>query len=154
MWSSAGTFRLFFMWRVVRFTLTWLLAVALPLQGVSAATMLGCGSGQHEHSSSMAANHLHAGHLVASHAHPQAADASAGNGVGDEHSSPKTADLARGAVHKCSACASCCLSAVIPTEAGSFARVKLPDFFAPVVARALTAYVTDGLERPPRLLLV
>jgi hypothetical protein len=131
----------------------WLLAAALPLQGVSAATMLACGARNHEHASSTVATHSHAGHLATVHGHFHAADASAGHDSGSEVSHPVKTDLAKGVAHKCSACASCCLNFVVPTEAVVFDRVKLPDLFAPLVARALAAYVTEGLERPPRLFL-
>ena len=58
-------------------------------------------------------------------------------------------DLTQSAAHKCSACASC-LSAVAPTPTVSFGPITLLDVFAPLVASTIAAYVTEGLERPPR----
>lgn len=141
------------MWRVVRLTLMWLLAVALPLQGLSAATMLACGVGQHEHTSSEVASHSHGGKGVAVYAHSHVADASQHEQADVDRSDPGKTGLDKGGVHKCSACASCCVSAVIPTQTLSFHPVKLTAFFAPLVARTLATFVPEGLERPPRLFL-
>jgi hypothetical protein len=56
-------------------------------------------------------------------------------------------------MHKCSACASCCVSAGLASEVISFDPVKLTESFAPLVAYTLAAFVPEGLERPPRLFL-
>jgi hypothetical protein len=141
------------MWRVVRLTLMWLLAVALPLQGLSAATMLACGVGQHEHTISEVDSHPHGGEGVAVHTHTHVADASQHEHADVDHSDPGQTGLHGGGVHKCSACASCCVSAVVPTQAISFDPVKLTDFFAPLAARTVATFVPEGLERPPRLFL-
>jgi hypothetical protein len=179
----------------------WLLAVALPVQGVSAATMLACGLGHHEHSVSEVSVHSH-GHgathvhvLVASahdsgvipsvppgktdlgHDHPNAPMTGHGhaaierhhdgeavaNAHAHEHDTGVAADVsnshsqhsshAPGSPHKCSACASCCVGAAVPSQAFSFAAVKLTDSFAPLPARSVAAYVAEGLERPPRAFL-
>ena len=138
---------------MVRSMLMWLLTVALPLQGISAATMTACGVGHHHRqtgvtlqtaavsdSDPMPARHVH-DHGAASDAHEHA---------GAAHPDPDKNDLAKGVAHKCSACASCCLNAVVPTEALGFEAPNVTDHFAPPVTRTLAAYVTEGLERPPR----
>jgi hypothetical protein len=128
----------------------WLLALALPLQGVSAATMLACGTGHHRTGASEVSAHAH-GHTQTHHA--QGGDASAHEHGTVAQPDVGKSDLAKSAAHKCSACASCCLSAVAPTAAVSFEPIILPDVFAPLVASTLAAYVTEGLERPPRRFL-
>jgi hypothetical protein len=127
----------------------WLLALALPVQGVSAATMLACGLGHHEHPASEASVHSHA-HTVG-HVHALAASSHDTGAI--TGAPPGKADLGKVAGHKCSACASCCLGAAVPTEAASFDAIQLPEVFASLVARTLPAYLTDGLERPPRTFL-
>jgi hypothetical protein len=139
------------MGRIVRLTLMWLLAVALPLQGVSAATMLACDAGQHGRGNSKVPSHSHIGHIAAEHGHSHVADASLHEHTGV--APPGNAKLAKDVAHRCSACASCCLNAVAPTETVSFETIKLPDLFAPLVARTVAAYVTEGVERPPRFFL-
>lgn len=142
------------MTRWFRLVLMCLLAVALPLQGVAAATMISCGLGQHDHASAHMTAHGHAaterhhdGEAVTSaHAHESgtalAADADDSHSGNSSHS--------KGSLHKCSACASCCVGAAVPSQAVSFATVKLTDIFAPLAARSVPAYVAEGLERPPR----
>jgi hypothetical protein len=127
----------------------WLLALALPVQGVSAATMLACGLGHHKHRASKAPVHSHV-HTVG-HVHALAAST---NDAGAITGAPQgKTDLGKVAEHKCSACASCCLGAAVPTEVASFDAIQLPQVFASLVARTLPAYLTEGLERPPRTFL-
>lgn len=133
----------------------WLLAAALPLQGLTAATMAACGVVHHGHTSTisqtgttsdrsgMADMHVH-GHDASSVAHRHA---------GASHSHPEKIDNAAGGGHQCSACASCCLNAVAPSEAISFETATLTHHFASPVTRALAAFVSEGLERPPRSFL-
>ena len=135
--------------RAVRLALMWLLAVALPMQGVSAATVLACGLGHHEHPASEASVHSHShtlghGHALVASSHDTGAITRAPAG--------KT-DLGKVTGHKCSACASCCLGAAVPAETASFCAIQLPEVFSSLVARTLPAYLTEGLERPPRTFL-
>ena len=128
--------------RLARLALMFLLAIALPLQGMAAATMIACGSGSRDHAHAVAHDH----HALDSVGH---ADASSHEMHG-AHSHDGKGDLADGAPHKCSACASCCVGAAVPSQAIAFDTVKLTDRFAPLVARSVPAYVSEGLERPPR----
>lgn len=133
---------------LARLALTFLLAIALPLQGMAAATMISCGLGQHEHDRAHAVSHDH--HGFAHHAN--ATEASSYE-THVPHSHDGKGDLAKGTLHKCSACASCCGGAAVPSQAIAFDTVKLTDRFAPLVARSVPAYVSEGLERPPRAFL-
>ena len=127
---------------VARLVLTLLLAIALPLQGMAAAAMIARGAGFHDHTHAVAHDH---------HALDPAGHADAGS---DEmhaaHSHGGKADPGGGTLHKCSACASCCVGAAAPSQSITFDTVKLTDRFAPLVARSVPAYVSEGLERPPR----
>jgi hypothetical protein len=134
----------------LRLILAWLLAVALPMQGVSAATMLACGS-VHQSPANVQTHVQTHDHAGIHHVH--VADASRFLRSDNLHSAPDKRHLAKTAAHKCSACASCCLSAVATASALSFEPDRLAEFFAPLVARTPGAYVTEGLERPPRSFL-
>jgi len=127
---------------VARLALTLLLAIALPLQGMAAAAMIARGAGSHDHTHAVAHDH---------HALDPAGHADAGSDeMNAAHSHGGKADPGGGTLHKCSACASCCVGAAAPSQSITFDTVKLTDRFAPLVARSVPAYVSEGLERPPR----
>ena len=138
----------------------WMLVLAVPAQGLAAATMLHCGTG-HRHapvSKAMAAEHAahgHAGHFE--HVGAAAADALPGHGAADTASAADEASdlhkISKQAKHKCSACASCCSGfALISTPA----LLPVSDLVTTVVAMAqawAASVVIDGPERPPRSFL-
>lgn len=137
------------MLRLARLAMMLLLAIALPLQGVAAATMISCGTG-HDHRLPPAASHDEDRIGAAGHDHASNMDADHSR---VSHSHEGKGDLSKGSLHKCSACASCCIGAAVPSQATVFAAIKLTDQPAPLVARSVPAYVTEGLERPPRAFL-
>ena len=145
-----------------RFVMLWLLALAIPLQGLAAATMVHCGSSHqrmhdavalaHSHAESSAHHHSHRGghgvdHAVSmadasDHHHEAAADASA--------DPDKYSDLAQ---YTCSACGACCSVAALPAFA---LRVPTPNAvvqWEAVHFLARFGYFTDAPERPPRPIL-
>ncbi len=128
--------------RILRTALMWLLALALPLQGVAAASMFGGGSGP----SSSAAVHSHAQamHKVEHHPHAGAADHGAAHksGAGATHSKAS-----------CSACASCCTSAALPTTPVVFEATHVPDTFVRLAPHRVASFISGGPERPPRSIL-
>nr|WP_316639745.1 hypothetical protein [uncultured Roseateles sp.] len=111
--------------KIWRIAVAWLLALALPVQGYAAQTMLLCGPAHHQQSA--AAAHDHAAH-----------------GHGDAAKSQNKAG-------KCSACASCCNA---PALTGSLPTIELVAK-APQVAAILPVahdrILIGGLDRPPRL---
>ena len=139
------------MQRLARLALMVLLAIALPVQGFAAATMVSCAAGQHDHAVGLGLSHSHSvaesGDL---HSHAGEADSHAG---AIDHSPAGKTDIVKSGMHKCSACASCCTSAVVPTQAIVFSSVKLTDHFAPLTVRGVPTPVIEGLERPPRAFL-
>ena len=128
-----------------------LLAIALPVQGFAAATMVSCGAGQHDHATGHGLPHSHSG-AGPSHSHSHAGVADSHADAVDHSPAGKT-DIAKGGMHKCSACASCCASAAVSSQAIVFSSVKLPDHYAPLAVRTVPATVNEGLERPPRVFL-
>ena len=135
--------------------LIWLLALALPAQGVIAATMVFCGPNHHDGASAAAVAHdadaAHQPHDVAAHSHHEAADGQAESTAADETSAPDK--FSPSGMQKCSVCASCCSAAAIHDTVP-----KLPVFepaatdFA-ALAPAVEPFAADGPDRPPRHLL-
>lgn len=154
------------MLRILRITLMWLIALAVPIQGSAAVTMFGCGPGHHGgmgSSQSVAADE----HAQGADHHSNGSDAAVPEEVESHHHdggaephdhghSPK----AHGAtVHKvakgnCTPCASCCVVAALPAKVIQFEPVPLVDFFAASIQSGVSSFLADGLERPPRLFLV
>jgi len=138
------------LWRIV---LAWLLAVALPIQGYAAQTMLLCGPAQHQVAAATATTtgpvahaHDHAGMAHdddAGHAMAET-DATAQDG---DHPSPGQAKHAG----KCSVCSSCC-SVVAMMAAVVSVAVAPPDLpEVPAIEFADGRVMVGGLDRPPRI---
>ena len=125
---------------IVRVLLMWLLAVALPVQGVAAATMQFCGPGHHPQQVQAAPHDHDPDHGMADSAHH----------AGPADKAPASADLSQHGQQKCSACAACCAGSAPPSAAITLPVVK------PVIERVGVAqkpYVgpdVAGLEKPPR----
>jgi hypothetical protein len=130
---------------LARLVFVWLIAVALPIQGAAAATMLHCASTP-GHEAVAVAGHEHgrAGH--AGHHH---ADAAA-QPPGDAHATHHTAD----GKHSCSACASCCSATALPAMPLGLASQTVAQSLTPAPERHLVVFLTGGPERPPRTTLV
>jgi len=138
--------------RVVRLVLTWLLALALPVQGVAAATMAACGARHAIHAAATAHAASRGIDSAGHHTHRHDAATAHANDARARplHAATKASD---DSVHKCSACASCCLNAVVATATITFDTIARADRFAPLVTAGPAAYVTEGQERPPRTFL-
>lgn len=133
-----------------RYVLVWLLSLAIPAQGVAAATMLHCGPSHHRQAQAAAAVHdQHAGHHAASvshnGAHEHVATATAGETTDGASSSLGSSDQG-----KCGACANCCSAFAIPVAAPTLAEVSSPTLRFPPLPLAFEPVDIDGLKRPPR----
>ncbi|HKQ30516.1 MAG TPA: hypothetical protein VJS66_04450 [Burkholderiales bacterium] len=128
--------------RFLRFLLPWLIAVALPVQGVAAATVALCGP-IHQHTSG------------SSKAHDAAPTALTHDRHAEHHHDSVQAKQDLPAKTSCSACAACCTGTAIST-----ADYVLPDFAAvdrgPVPAKIsfFVGFIPDLPEHPPRHILV
>ena len=144
------------MLRILRITLMWLLALAVPVQGFAAASMVGCGAGHQaggmqshshglglgQHEANAPQSHDHHGHAhgeahVAVHAdmHMAGIDGAAHAGVSKA---------------SCSACASCCTAAALPATPMVFEVTDAPSVFVALAPQPVVSFVSGGLERPPR----
>ena len=126
----------------MRITLTWLLALALPLQGYAAQATLE--RGVTHQANMMASPHAtHAHHLAAGAAAQQDADCC------DEDGAPGPAH--GGSTHaKCSACDSGCGAIAIATPTITVEVISHGMTMAAAVAVADGHFVTGGIDRPPR----
>lgn len=133
-----------------RAVLTWLLVLALPAQGLAAATMLHCGPSHHRQAvielSASADAHDHA-----SHGHSGRHGAAASTGALDEAQSAQASagsgDLIQA---KCSACANCCSALAILSAAPVIAEPHPAVVRFPVWQQHLQPVDLTGLKRPPR----
>jgi len=134
--------------RALRIIVMWLLALAVPVQGFAAASMFNCGPGHAGKASSQAL--VHAGHVhdhdraAPDHHHADAGVVADVDSSADGHATP--------AVHKgsCSACASCCTAAGLPSTLIGFDAITFHDAVVPLGAVPVAAFLTGGTERPPR----
>lgn len=126
----------------IRFLLTVMLLLALPLQGYAAASMLRCAPSHH--GVAQAQSPLHAAH------HGHAADA--GHAAHHDAGTAGDTDHAHGK-YGCSACAACCVGgALTASPSGVAASSQLHERPLPVL-QTFAAFITDGPERPPRTVL-
>lgn len=136
------------LWRVL---LLCLMAVALPVQGFAAAGMQHC---QPIHERTQTVTAPHAVHHGDAHAHPhdtasapQAHEAGAG---AVDHAPVAEKSHAVAAVAKCSACAACCVGLGLPASALQLPKLPAVGPQPATIPMEAAAFLTGGLDRPPR----
>lgn len=138
--------------RWLRVFMVWMLALALPVQGMAAAAMLHCGSAERHapRQHAVADGSVHAaGH--GEHHHP------AGHGADHAHAGapadePGTTPHANAAGHACSACAACCVALALPPAMPVLAMADAAPTGVTVLVAPSPSFLTAGPERPPRSL--
>jgi hypothetical protein len=136
--------------KLVRLLVMWLVALALPIQGVAAATMRHCGS-----------ESAHAGAVVVDqsiHADSDSPPMVAGTAEYKHHGVHVHVDAAEPAHDhashdkgSCSACASCCsAAALLTTPVMPMAATVVRSAAIALPTTLLAAFLTDGPDRPPR----
>ena len=138
---------------MARTLLIWLLALALPAQGVMAATMVFCGPNHHGQASAVAPAHHHvdAAHQPqdsTAHSHEGITGAQAENTACDDTAAPDK--VAQSSTQKCSVCASCCSAAAIHDTVPKLPVLEpvAADFAA--LTPAVEPFAAGGPDRPPR----
>ncbi|MBW0448910.1 hypothetical protein EN871_10730 [bacterium M00.F.Ca.ET.228.01.1.1] len=131
-------------WR--KLILVLLLALSLPVQSFAAVSMM-CAPSEAE-GDEPAASHLH----LAGSVDQDSLVADIDGHEGHHH------DLGPDSghhPHACLACASCCVGAALPVVPVVSASTDLIQFSAPLPPDAgVVLFLTGGIERPPRLILV
>ena len=144
------------MFRLARVLLIWLLAFALPAQGVMAATMIFCGPAHHDRAAASSAVHdADAAHELqgpAAHSHAAAADAQAEQTATDAESTAPH-QFAKSKMQKCSVCASCCSAAALHDTVAKLPVVEPVATAFAALAPTVEPFAADGPDRPPRHLL-
>ena len=148
---------------LMRTLLVWLLVLAVPAQGVAAATMAFCGS---HHQGGTAATHAQQT-APSAHAHAQAHARAHAQGKHGDHA-PATVSQAHSAdvggsaalatsahadAQKCSACAACCSFGALLNSVLALAAPDLTPTVFSVVVPTVDAFAVDGPDRPPRIVL-
>lgn len=168
---------------LLRSLFVWLMALALPLQGIAAAGMQACGP-MHEHTGPVAASahapghgharedghrghaaqyshSSHAAHLSASahpashgDAHPAAAElSSADQGLHAAAERLSGNPELPAAGHQCGACAACCPAVALPSLLAFPVAPVSEAVVIPAAPASVASFVPPGLERPPRAIL-
>lgn len=135
----------------------WLLLFALPLQGFAAATMLNCGPNHHrmwEASIGIqvdSSDHAALGH----HPHPKdVADPDEMVASGDHADGGSSLHhMSKLSKFKCSACAACCMGVAMPSSPLAFLSFPPASAPTPNISAPHVDFVSNGLDRPPRLFL-
>lgn len=129
----------------MRVVFSWVLALAIPVQGYAASTMLACAGGHHYPPT--AAAMAQEGHA---HDHEMAGHDAHENDHGAMTATPSDEHGSGFGPSSCSACAACCSLLALPSAAPVVAEPeRLAGHGAPPAFTA-PAFVTDGPERPPR----
>lgn len=134
---------------LVRCLLIWLMALAVPLQGMAAASLRHCMPAHertHGDGTPHAEGHAHAGPSHGLHAADSAADSAAG--TGQDAAPHQAADGFKAG--KCSACAACCVALGLPAPTVQVPVVPADAFIAILRTAAPPSFVPGGLDRPPR----
>ena len=160
-----------------RLLLTCLLAVALPLKGLAASSMMACGPNHHSDTAAVAHAHgavapahthahEHATAATPAHghehgdgaAHDPAAGHDAGSGSGlfaIQHGNAASADQAPDLMvkSKCGTCAPCCVSAALTGDQSLLIAAPANSADFPAFAAGHSSPPTGRLDRPPRSFL-
>jgi hypothetical protein len=131
--------------RVIGLFVIWLLAIAVPAQGLAAATMLHCAPQRSSTSPAAHAGHEHHGAAHAQHHHDAGAHDAIDHGQANDGSPNVKTPL-----QKCSACATCCVGLALPSSAQSVPEPLAEPAARPEPAVVHAAFLTSGPDRPPR----
>lgn len=143
--------------KVIKIFAVWILLFALPVQGFAAATMMNCEKPHSHEAKNITENYNHAMHNGHNEAinhevtHEHAADIEDAVDNNSTHQSTTTK-------HACSHCATCTLccstSAIVTTSLNVLAQFDNNKATLAYSTPQFTSFVSAGIERPPRSILV
>lgn len=138
---------------LVRLILLWLI-VAIPLKGLAAVTMLGCGPAGH-HSPRGSAEVVQHETILDSHEDKRdvRVDPVKPGNEGDESAVNWSPDHSQQLKMKCSSCAPCCSVAAPAPEQASISQAESVSTTVAFQAIRFPAIFADVPHRPPRLTL-
>jgi MinD superfamily P-loop ATPase len=135
--------------KLIKFLATWMLVIAMPIQGIAATGIMNCEQSSSHESEVYVTSHghdMHSGHDEATgqdHMVNQLVNHAQHHSSSNKH-----------ACSQCDACNVCCASAAIVTS--SFSVPSEFDIYKVNFAYStprFTSFVSAGLERPPRIIL-
>lgn len=131
--------------KLVRLFFLCMLMLAIPVQGLAAATMLYCGGARHHAfvSGDVTQHSSHSHDDQHEHHHDATEKKSA-------HFSTSDASITKLPKDKCSSCSACCISASLVTAVFDQRIISPSSEKIDSVFPSHLAYISDGLERPPR----
>lgn len=138
--------------KLIKLFAVWILVFALPVQGFAAATMMNCEKAHSHEAKSLTESYNHATHSGHDEAnsheatHEHVADAS------DNHAAHHSSSTK----HACSHCGSVCCSSTAIVASSVNVHPLFDDIKVNVAYSApqFTSFVSAGIERPPRSILV
>jgi hypothetical protein len=132
----------------VRYLILWFLLLALPMQGWAMVTLLPCGGG---HQTTMQVRGDARELPPTDEAHALHDHGQHGVVMGDSSDLDNSGSTTDGTTtSQCSACASCCLGAVLPTSALIFDASPPRALVVAMVTTPALNFFTSGPDRPPR----
>jgi hypothetical protein len=137
-------------WR--KLFLVVLLALSLPVQSFAAVSMK-CESSR-VGGEGVSMSHENAGEATHQHDHA-AMMADSGNDIAGAHSQNHSHAGGAHHAHACSTCASCCFGSGLPAASLAAISADAVHFAVPLAPSVrVVSFLTDGIERPPRIALV
>lgn len=143
--------------KLINLLAVWVLVFALPMQGFAAATMMNCEKSHSHETKSLTETHDHATHSgydeATSHeaTHEHVADAIDNQ---HNHATPHSSSTKHACSH-CATCTVCCATtAIVTTSLNVLAQFDNSKATLAYSAPQFTSFVSAGIERPPRAILV
>lgn len=142
---------------VVRLLLIWFIAAAVPLKGLAAVTMGGCGPGHHSPRASVAVV-PHEAHADSHEVREDIRSGESGSEAEAVNEVPQTAPESSTGQSpqlkmKCSSCAPCCSVAAPALERVSISHADSTSTAVAFLEIRFPAVFADVPHRPPRLIL-
>lgn len=141
--------------KLIKLLAVWMLVFALPMQGFAAATMMNCEKSHSHETRSLADGHnhaIHSGHDEGvSHkptVHEDVADAT------DNHATHHSSSTKHACSHCCTCTVCCASTAIVASSLNVPAQFNNSKANLAYSAPQFTSFISAGLERPPRSILV
>ena len=149
---------------VLRYLLTCFLLAALPIKGIAAVTMVGCGPEHHPMGGvvdkvgklTKSGSHDHDRGSGVAHHHSVASSEGSGTGISNpaaDNPSPAGQTPHANTLFKCSSCAPCCAGAALTSDTLLHVASPVSSADFPVPFSILRSVPIGRLDRPPRFIL-
>ena len=138
--------------KLIKLLAVWILVIALPMQGLAAATMMSCEQSHSHEAKSLAEGHNHAMH--SGHDEGVSHETTAHESVADNHATHHSSST-KHACSNCGTCTVCCSStAIVATSLTLPLQFDSNKANLAYSASQFTSFISAGIERPPRSILV